>query len=382
MGPADISDLSLNPNNQGLSLPKIKGDSSNWATYSERILNYMTSKGFCRHILGTTCKPEAIVDCDGKFFLGASKDAVTISGKALSKHEDSMDLYDQMQATVREIIYRTVDKTTFLQIKNEPDATSVWKKVVMIHADKGSLYEANLLVQLQNMRYNEKESMREHVGKMTEIRERLAEMNAAISDESFISYLQTSLSLAPSYRNLFTTLSTTSRQTGKKLSAADVIWHLTKEATSVKIEDSINKSNAAMMAALSNPKDGKGKGKEKKSKTPKSDAVCSNKICGKVSHTSDQCFEKGGGREGQALDWWKKMKAKKDKKSNANVAEAKSEDKPEDYAMLASESTSLDNRHSCVPQTSAPKLMRPLVNPESSSIAELAVIFRQIARSS
>ena len=76
------------------------------------------------------------------------------------------------------------------------------------------------------------------------------------------------------------------------------------------------------------------------------------------------------------------MKAKKDKKSNANVAEAKSEDEPEDYAMLASESTSLDNQHSCVPQTSTPKLMRPLVNPELSSIAELAIIFRQIAQSS
>ena len=207
-----------------------------------------------------------------------------------------------MQAAVQEIIYHTVDKTTFLQIKNEPDAASVWKKVAAIHVDKGSLYKANLLVQLQNMRYNEKESMRDHVGKMTEIRERLAEMNAAISDESFISYLRTSLSLSPSYWNLFTTLSTTSHQTGKKLSAADVIWHLTEEATSVEIKDNINKSNAAMMAALSNSKDGKGKGKDKKSKdkSSKSDAVCSNKICGKTGHTSDQCFEKGGGREGQA----------------------------------------------------------------------------------
>ena len=31
--------------------------------------------------------------------------------------------------------------------------------------------------------------MREHTGRMIELRERLAEMNAPISDESFISYI-------------------------------------------------------------------------------------------------------------------------------------------------------------------------------------------------
>jgi len=68
---------------------------------------------------------------------------------------------------------------------------------------------------------------------------------------------------------------------------ADVIWHLTEEATSVEIEDSINKSNAAMMATSSK--------------------FCTNKNCGKRGHTSDQCYEKGGGKEGQAPDWWKKQ---------------------------------------------------------------------------
>ena len=41
MGPADISDMSSTNNNQALSLPELWGDSSNWATYSERILNYL-----------------------------------------------------------------------------------------------------------------------------------------------------------------------------------------------------------------------------------------------------------------------------------------------------------------------------------------------------
>ena len=187
MGPADISDMSLTSNNQTLSLPKLKGDSSNWATYSERILNYLTSKGLRRHIQGTARKPEPLVERNGAFYKSGS--LAPLTDDELEKYEETVDSYDQSQAAVREVIYRTIDKTTFLQVKNEVDAASMWRKVASIHADKGSLYEANLLTQLQNIRYVEKESMREHIAKMTELRERLAEMNAPISEESFVSYI-------------------------------------------------------------------------------------------------------------------------------------------------------------------------------------------------
>jgi hypothetical protein len=195
MGPDDTTDMIST--SKGLSLPKLRSDGSNWATYSERISNYLTSKGHRRHVQGTTRKPEVLIERNGSFYKSGSLSP--LSDDELEKHEDLTDLYDQMQAAVREIIYRTVDKTTFLQIKNETDAASVWRKVTSIHADRGTLFEANLLVQLQNTRYIEKESMREHIAKMTELRERLAKMNAPIPDEAFVSYLRTSLSLAPSF---------------------------------------------------------------------------------------------------------------------------------------------------------------------------------------
>ena len=177
--------------------------------------------------------------------------------------------------------------------------------------------------------------MREHIAKMTELRERLAEMNAPVSDESFVSYIRTSLSLAPSFRSLFTTLSATAHQTGKKLTPSDVIWHLTEEATSIEIEDNINKTNAAMLAATSKTKGEKGKGKNKSAKSSKDEKQCTNTNCGRTGHTIDQCWEEGGGKAGQAPDWWKKKT--KGKKASANVAEGKSseKDEPENYAMAA-----------------------------------------------
>ena len=136
MGPDDITDMTSSTN-KVLSLPKLRSDSSNWATYSERILNYLTSKGYCRHVLGTVRKPETLDERNGAFYKLHS--LAPLSDDELEKHKEETDLYDQKQAAVREIIYRTVDKTTFLQIKNEANAASVWKKVASIHSDRGSL---------------------------------------------------------------------------------------------------------------------------------------------------------------------------------------------------------------------------------------------------
>ena len=115
-----------------------------------------------------------------------------------------------------------------------------------------------------------------------------------------------------------------------------MIWHLTEEATSAEIKNSINKSNAAMLAATTKAKTRKGKGKDKsKSNSTKDNVLCTNKNCGRCGHTNKQCWEKGGGKEGQAPDWWKKKA--KGKKTSVNVAEntfKSDESESENYAMV------------------------------------------------
>ena len=82
------------------------------------------------------------------------------------------------------------------------------------------------------------------------------------------------------------------------------------------------------MAATSKDKD------KSKSKSSKEDTLCTNLNCGRHGHTNNQCWEKGGGKEGQAPEWWKKIKGNK---VSANIAENKTanKDEPENYAMLA-----------------------------------------------
>jgi hypothetical protein len=42
-----------------------------------------------------------------------------------SKNEKDQDEYKQKQASVREVFYRTIDKSTFIQVKNKTDAAAI-----------------------------------------------------------------------------------------------------------------------------------------------------------------------------------------------------------------------------------------------------------------
>ncbi|KAF8816597.1 hypothetical protein BYT27DRAFT_7076612 [Phlegmacium glaucopus] len=75
-----------------------------------------------------------------------------------------------------------------------------------------------------------------------------------------------------------------------------------------------------MIAATARARNPNWKGKEKSQRESKR---CSN--CKKKGHTDDNCFEKGGGKEHKAPDWWKEKKKKSQatKGKSANVASGK-----------------------------------------------------------
>jgi gag-polypeptide of LTR copia-type len=132
-------------------------------------MNYLTSKCLKRHVQGTVRRPADLVKRNGEYYRRGTLSP--LNDKELKKHKKEQDKYKQKQASVYEVFYRTVDKSMFIQVKNETDAAAVWKKIVLIHADKGSMFETNLLTQLQNSRYSEGDSMREHFARMVEMKE-------------------------------------------------------------------------------------------------------------------------------------------------------------------------------------------------------------------
>ena len=89
------------------------------------------------------CKLEELEEQTGKFY--NSKTTLPLTDDKLEAHENLIDTYEQKEVTLCEIIYRTVNHSTFIQIKGEPTAAAIWKKLQSIHADKRSMFKMDLL---------------------------------------------------------------------------------------------------------------------------------------------------------------------------------------------------------------------------------------------
>ncbi|KAG6902076.1 hypothetical protein C0995_004775 [Termitomyces sp. Mi166 len=278
-----------------LTVLKLAADGSNWKLYQEHIINTITPKKLRRYVIGTAHVPVVLVECDNSFWDDNS--LFPLLGKQIEEHENVMEDWLQKEAMVCEIIYATVDQSTFHQIKGKPTAAAVWKKLTSIHSDRGAI--------------------------LAVLKGHYTEISCPISDASYVSYIHTSLFLAPSYKPLIMTIFTNSHVTGKSISSKDLIWHINEEANNAAVESSINQHHKAMVTAhaktkgkLKNAKEkakSKGKGKDKHH--------CDN--CRKHRYTSDQCFEEDGGMAGKAPDLWvKKHKGKgRDKVKSANAVE-------------------------------------------------------------
>ena len=102
MGPAKVSTDSASTF-KVISFPKLANDGSSWTTYQDCIVNAIKVKGLCCHLLETACKLDDLTKWDSKFY---KKDSMTLlSDDDLEKHEDTIDFYEQQEASLWEIIY-------------------------------------------------------------------------------------------------------------------------------------------------------------------------------------------------------------------------------------------------------------------------------------
>jgi hypothetical protein len=75
-----------------------------------------------------------------------------------------------------------VNRTTFLQIKNEATSVAIWSKLALICEDKGKLVQLDTLTKLQNLTCLETNDIQKHLVDMAELQEELAGMGAPVTD--------------------------------------------------------------------------------------------------------------------------------------------------------------------------------------------------------
>jgi hypothetical protein len=195
MGPESSYEMSSTTSVKINTSPKLKDDGTNWTAYKERTFNVATHKGLKRHLMGTAPKPKVPLEYDDNWYLPGKDDA--LDEDELEDALDKLDQWETKQASVRQIIYETVSSSIFLEVKGEPTAAAVWKKLCAIFEKKGDLVQADLEAKLQRMYLQDDQDARKHLTDMTDLRERLAEMGRKIDDPTFTTLIRNSAHHSP-----------------------------------------------------------------------------------------------------------------------------------------------------------------------------------------
>ena len=163
-----------------------------------------------------------------------------------------------------------------------------------------------------------------HLNKLIQLRNELHGMGAAIPDEDFITILLGSL--PPSYHTLLSTITISMELAGNTILSMDMIRIVTEEAAHHAIATLNDQATGGAVLMATTKKGKKGKGKPRK--PINTNLKCTNPNCKQIGYMTNQCYQKGGGREGQGL-WQKGANAKK----AANAAAAVAPNAEANYAL-------------------------------------------------
>ena len=211
------------------------------------------------------------------------------------------------QRALAAIILRVSDDY-IVYLDGLPSAKSAWEKLRNIFESKGSLTVTNLWRRLYRLQATEDTLMEDHIRQLQEYLRALRNRGEIIEDHTIVNILFASLPEIDFWEN-FTTSITSARI---QLTSDDLIGEI--------LENDRRRRE--------NKQDNILKAREGRNATKK---TCGN--CGIKGHLKADCWAKGGGKEGEAPDWYKPRKQDGKEKESKNSAKQSIED--EDFAFMA-----------------------------------------------
>jgi hypothetical protein len=309
-------------------------DGSNWSDYLPRIERALGSKGLWRHVLGPAIAPKPYALLDGVPVIADGKTHAT-EDQIESKEAKIAD-FDKKEYLAQHVILSTTSARIGVKIKDLKSAKEMWDTVTNDATTKSTLFILDAEDQLSSMKLADNEEPKTHLSElkqhfqlMLQRHENLLKMGSVITDTCFNTMIMSSL--PESYRPTLQTITAAERassltgSSSQKMKPSDLIAFLIEEAQHRVINDERTKDSELALTAHTK-RTGKfkskgGKGKEK-AKDADSEATCHN--CGKAGHKKNDCWAKGGGKEGQGP----RQKKKKSKQSP---------DKADETAVVANE---------------------------------------------
>src|SRR6202522_4108982 len=300
-----MSNLNMNSNSDSttLSVPKLRDDGSNWADYQPRIERVLGSKGLWRHVLGAAIAPKPYILLAGVPVIADGKTPAT--EEQIEAKEAKIQEYERKECLAQHVILSTTSTRLGSKIKNMTSANEMWEAVKANATTKSSLYLLDAKDQSASMKLAETDDakthldeMKQHFQLMVQRRDNLTKMGSELSDTRFNTIIMSSL--PESYRPTLQTI-TAAEKVGKLsggqssvMKSDDLMSFIIEEAQHRLINDERTKTAESALAARTK---GSGNSRGKGRFSDKLKVTCNN--CKRDGHVKDNCYSKGGGKEGQ-----------------------------------------------------------------------------------
>jgi len=265
MGPGDQAEK------LSLSMGKLATDGSNWPWWRANLHTHFESKNLLKHIEGTVDRPP-----DPPTF---AKGHILTDDEEIKvdKAEERLEKFLAREGLVKSHILISVSESLALMLEKKRTAKETWDALVVEMTKKPKMVVTTVQRQLWNMKCSEDDDLREHLDKAQDLYSRLNEMGAQISEGEFLDILLASL--PPSYEAVMNALITSLEEVGKPLDPDNIIRIL--------------KSQYDRRKTLTITQEEQGFVGTSEKKVH----ICAN--CKKPGHTKENCWAKGGGKEGQ-----------------------------------------------------------------------------------
>ena len=278
-----------------LRIPKLDVSGTNWVIFKDRFTWALDARGILDHIDGTGKDPvDPISEEDRK------KTLTEEQGKLDMEWKKEVKEWKQGEAIAKQQIASSIPDSLFMKVRAKGTAYKIWTELGKHFEKRSRMVSIDLRRRLQELRCAEKGNINDHFATLRTMREDLAAMGESVTDDDFYAIIMGSL--PSSYDPYLSALNATSSVLGTQLSADDLMLSITEEyeRRALKSKGGKKDDNAAFYS--NDAEKGQKGGSSSKKK-----GECHN--CGKKGHWKKDCWEEGGGKEGQGP----KQKAKKEK---------------------------------------------------------------------